>query len=216
MPILTFNQFHAVRMPEFIAVGALGGPRFRTSVVEAGSGHEFRNAELSNMRHQWNVAQSIKTQAEFDVIKAFFINRYGRTFGFLFKDWSDFIATAENIGTGDSLTRIFQLTKTYTDGTFSVVRNIAKPRNDTDAEGDHTAKMFFDAVEQSTGTWSLNVDTGLVTFGGPPPIDVAVTWTGEFDVPSRFQTDLMDSRFEDFNILSWEGVIIRELVPNVV
>lgn len=213
---LTFPQFHDIRMPEFIAVGAIGGPRFRTSVVEAGSGHEFRNIELANMRHQWNVAQSIKTQAELDAIKAFYVNRYGRAFGFRFKDWSDFIVTAGSIGTGDAATRVFQLTKTYDDGTFSVVRDIAKPRNDTDAEGDHLAKFFFDAVEQSTGTWSLDTATGLVTFGGPPAGGVAVTWTGEFDVPVRFETDLMDSRFEDFNVLSWEGIVVRELIPEEV
>ena len=213
---LTIPQFHEIRMPEFIAVGAIGGPRFKTSVVEAGSGHEFRNVELSNMRHQWNVAQSIKTQEEFNVIKAFFVNRYGKAFGFLFKDWSDFIATAELIGTGDNATRIFQLTKTYDDGTFSNIRDIMKPRNDTDDEGDHTAKMFFDAVEQLVATWSLDTATGLVTFGGPPAGGVLVTWTGEFDVPARFQTDIMDSRFEDYNVLSWEGIIIRELIPEQV
>ncbi len=210
---LTLTQFHDIRMPEFIAVGAIGGPRFRTSVVEAGSGHEFRNIELSNMRHQWNVAQSIKTQAEFNVIKAFFVNRFGKGFGFRFKDWSDFIATAENIGTGDAATRTFQLRKTYDDGTFQTVREIIKPRNDTDVEGDHLAKMFFDAVEQSTATWGLQTNTGLVTFGGPPAAGVAVTWTGEFDVPARFETDLMDSRFEDYNVLSWEGIVVRELIP---
>jgi uncharacterized protein (TIGR02217 family) len=47
-------------------------------------------------------------------------------------------------------------------------------------------------VEQTTG-FILDTTNGVITFGDPAP-DIPAetwTWTGEFDVPVRFDTDVM-------------------------
>lgn len=40
---------------------------------------------------------------------------------------------------------------------------------------------------------------------------VALTWSGEFDVPSRFDTDEMGVTVQSFGSNSWDSIIIREL-----
>lgn len=212
-----FSQFAEVRFPEQVATGAVGGPSFSTDVVAAGSGHEFRNSNHADARRKWNVAHAIKDNAEFAELLAFFINRLGRAIGFRFKDWSDYQATADFIGNGDGTNGVFQLQKTYAGSPTSQVRTIFKPRDDIDSEGfDHQAKMFWDAVEQSRNEWILDITTGLVQFGAAPALGVAVSWTGEFDVPARFDSDVMQARFDEFNIMTWDNIPIFELLPEPV
>ena len=97
--------FHEVRFPENIAYGATGGPEFATTVVVTGAGHEQRNIDWAEARGRWDVASGLKNQAQLDELIAFFRARKGKAYGFRFKDWTDYKATGQLIGTGDGATR---------------------------------------------------------------------------------------------------------------
>ena len=54
-----------------------------------------------------------------------------------------------------------------------------------------TVRVALNGVEQITG-WSVNTATGSVTFTTAPGAGVAITAGFEFDVPVRFDTDMLD------------------------
>ena len=131
--------FHEVRFPPDISYGAVGGPGWSTSIVTTVSGHERRNANWSQARGRWNVAHGLKRREQVAELIAFFRARMGRAYGFRFKDWTDYQALAQTLGTGDGSTRTFQLVKRYASGGEVVTRTIAKP-----VAG--TAKLYRDGV----------------------------------------------------------------------
>lgn len=195
--------FHEVQFPNDIAYGATGGPEFATSVVATASGFEQRNINWSAARGRWDVASGLKKQTQLDTLVAFFRARKGRAHGFRFKDWTDFKAIAQALGTGNGTITTFQLIRTYSSGGATDVRTITKP-----VAG--TVKVYLAGVQQMSG-WSVNTTTGIITFSTPPANGVAVSADYEFDVPVRFDTDRMAVTIEQVNLHQWSGIPIVEI-----
>ncbi|MFO1156620.1 MAG: TIGR02217 family protein [Rhodospirillales bacterium] len=187
--------FHEVRFPDDIAYGASGGPEYATAVSTTFGGYEARNANWSAPRGRWDVASGIKSREQVAALIAFFRARKGRAYGFRFKDWTDYQVQNQLLGTGDGVTRAFQLIKTYASGPGAEVRVISKP-----VVG--TLKTYLDGV--LTSAWTLNGTTGVVTFTAAPALAKLVTADFEFDVPARFDTDHMDISIETL----WPGAMV--------
>ena len=197
------TSFDEVRFPDNIAYGATGGPEFATTVVVTGAGHEQRNVNWAEARGRWDVASGLKNQQQLDELIAFFRARKGRAYGFRFKDWTDYKATGQLLGTGDGAQTQFQLVKRYASGSVIEVRTVTKP-----VAG--TVRVYLNAVEQLFG-WSVNATTGVVTFSTAPATGVQVTADFEFDVPVRFDTDHMPVTIETFRLHRWQQIPIVEL-----
>jgi len=195
--------FHEVRFPDNIAYGATGGPEFATTVVVSGAGHEQRNVNWAEARGRWDVGSGLKDQAQLDELIAFFRARKGRAYGFRFKDWTDYKATGQLLGTGDDARTQFQLVKHYPSGSVIEIRPVTKP-----VAG--TVRIYQDAIEQLAG-WSVDVTTGLITFTAAPMVGVQITADFEFDVPVRFDTDHMAVTIETFGLHRWQQIPIVEL-----
>ena len=185
--------FHEIRFPDNISRGARGGPERRTQVVELASGDEERNASWANSRRRYDVAYGIRRADDLATVVAFFEARNARLFGFRYKDWADYKSslpslaispTDQQIGTGNGSLKTFQLSKRYTSGAQSWTRTIAKP-----VAG--TIIIALGLVEQMSG-WTLDATTGVVTFTTAPGSGVIVRAGFEFDVPVRFDTDMLD------------------------
>ena len=185
--------FHEIRFPDNISRGARGGPERRTQVVELASGDEERNASWANSRRRYDVAYGIRRADDLAAVVAFFEARNGRLYGFRYKDWADYKSslpsqattpTDQQIGTGTGSLKTFQLSKRYTSGAQSWTRTIAKP-----VAG--TIMIALGTVEQMAG-WTLDATTGIVTFTAAPSIGVIIHAGFEFDVPVRFDTDMLD------------------------
>ena len=54
-----------------------------------------------------------------------------------------------------------------------------------------SVRLALNGVEQMSG-WSVDTTTGSVTFIAAPGAGVAITAGFEFDVPVRFDTDMLD------------------------
>lgn len=195
--------FHSIQFPNDIAYGSRGGPGFSTDVVMTISGHEQRNANWSAARARYNVAHGIKSQAQLEELIAFFRARKGRAHAFRFKDWTDYTLSGEVMGLGDGTQREFQLTKTYLSGGVSEFRSITKPVAASVA-------VYVDGVEQSSG-WSVDAQTGVVTFASPPNAGLVVAADAEFDVPVRFDTDQLSASLDDYGIRSWVDIPLVEV-----
>jgi len=185
--------FHEVRFPDDISRGARGGPERRTQIVELASGDEERNASWANSRRRYDVAYGIRRADDLAAVVAFFEARNGRLHGFRFRDWGDYKSglpsaaispTDQEIGTGNGSLTEFALLKRYSSGAQSWTRAIAKPVTGS-------VRVALGGVEQMSG-WSVDTTTGVVTFDSAPAEGVAVTAGYAFDVPVRFDTDVLD------------------------
>jgi len=185
--------FHEVRFPDNISRGARGGPERRTQIVELASGDEERNASWANSRRRYDVAYGIRRSDDLASVVAFFEARNGRLHGFRYKDWADYKSglpsqpitpTDQQIGTGNGSLKTFPLAKRYISGAQSWTRTIAKP-----VAG--TVRLALGMVEQMSG-WTVDATTGVVTFTTAPGNGVIVRAGFEFDVPVRFDTDVLD------------------------
>ncbi len=170
-------SFHEVRLPEQIEKGAKGGAGFKTTIFELSSGFEKRNVEWSRSKGKWNVGYGIQyldgrdsgltAEEGLNAVISFFYNRYGRAYGFRFKDWTDYqigvpgnpeLATAQGIGTGDGTNAVFQLFKRYLNSPFTYDRVITKP-----VQG--TLSVWVSGVLQTEGTnYTANYASGVITF----------------------------------------------------
>ena len=185
--------FHEIRFPDNISRGARGGPERRTQIVELASGDEERNASWANSRRRYDVAYGIRRADDLAAVVAFFEARNGRLYGFRYKDWADYksslpsqaiTATDQQIAIGTGTATAFPLIKRYTSGAQTWIRTIAKP-----AAG--TVRLALNGVEQMSG-WSVDATTGSVTFAVAPGAGLTITAGFEFDVPVRFDTDMLD------------------------
>ena len=185
--------FHEIRFPDNISRGARGGPERRTQVVELASGDEERNASWANSRRRYDVAYGIRRADDLAAVVAFFEARNGRLYGFRYKDWADYkssvpsqpiTATDQQIGIGTGILNTFPLAKRYTSGAQTWVRTIAKPVS-------ATVRLPLGTVEQMSG-WTLDTTTGVVTFTTALGSGVIIRAGFEFDVPVRFDSDMLD------------------------
>ena len=177
------------RFPDVIAFSAIGGPGFSTNIITLTSGYESRNINWTSSRYGFDLAIPVRTQSEVDEINAFFRIMKGRANGFRFKDWSDFFATDSTvIALGDDA---YQMQKIYTAGTETNSRIITKPVAET-------IQIYVGGTEVTSGyspSCTLDEETGIIYFEDTP--GGTVTWSGEFDVPVRFDTDTLKWRVVD-------------------
>lgn len=227
------TTFHEVRFPEFIAVGAVIGPGWKTGIVEFSSGKEQRNQEWEDSRLVGDISHAIQEEAEYDIILQFFRARRGKHHGFRFKDWTDFVLFQEPTfpDVGDGFITEFQITQTNEaiseppalTAVRPQLRTILKirggagdPINTVDSPGTivrvngSSIPVIFNGAPAS-GQVSVNTNTGVLTFETAPSNNATVDYTGEFDVPVRFDTDQLPATIEDFNSTSVNGLPILEL-----
>lgn len=215
MPIAFLEQ----RFPPNISYGSKGGPEFNTTVFEAASGYEQRNVNWEYARCRYDVSHGIKTKEDMDEILDFFYVVRGKATAFRYKDWSDYQLTMENIGTGDGVQTQFQITKKYTAGAETYTRTLRKivaaftPPAHPAAGWDDPAvefKVYVNDVLQTTG-YTVNNNTGVITFSSAPALGHSVKVTCEFDVPVRFDTDKMDITLEAFELEVWDSIPLVEV-----
>jgi uncharacterized protein (TIGR02217 family) len=194
--------FHEIRFPDDISYGAVFGPEFSTDIAKTASDGEQRNQNWAYPRHKGDVAQGVKNDEQLSRLKQFFYNRRGRAYGFRFKDWSDFSAQNQPLGTGGNGKATFQLVKTYTDTAgYTSTRIIKKPVADK-------ITLYVNGVAQPYD-WFVDKTTGIITFNTPPT--GVITADFEFDVPVRFDNDYMPISIDNFNSYSWDNIPIIEL-----
>ena len=186
--------FIETRFPTDISRGASGGPGFVTDVITVNSGFEQRNANWQDARCAFDVSHGVKSQAKLNILIAFFRVMKGRANGFRFRDESDYtVSGSEGIFAAIDATH-FQMTKRYTTAGNNHDREITKPVTGT--------------VAVTGGTVSgIDYTTGIVTMTTGTP----TSWTGEFDVPCRFDIDQMKTSIDFYQTYSWGGIPIVEV-----
>lgn len=186
-------SFINYRLPDCVERGATGGPEFNTTVQESYSGFEKRNVNWSMPRRTWNIGYGIDSSGgiQQEVLNLFHIAQ-GRARGFRFKDWSDYqigslsTSTPQSIAIADGVKTQFQIIKKYTISPLTFNRNITRT-----VAG--TVDVYVNDVLQVSG-FSVDNDTGVVTFTSAPANLDDIGIVCEFDVPVRFNSDSLQIR----------------------
>lgn len=189
------TSFHNVDFPIRLALGAVGGPEWKTDIASLASGKEVRNGKWARSRRRWDVGSAVSSLADLQILISFYEARMGRLYGFRFRDPLDhssalpgaqISAEDQDLGVGDATETEFQLSKH--NGSF--VRPIVKP-----VVG--SVRVSIDGVEQRSG-WDLSFDTGRVRFHAPPASGAEIRAGFEFDCPVRFENDQIKGVVEAF------------------
>lgn len=205
MPIAFIEE----RFNADISYGSSGGPSFSTEVFTSSAGFEQRNINWEEARCVYDVSHGIRDKADMEEILNFFYAVRGRATAFRYKDWSDYQLDAEQIATGDGVETEFQIIKTYSAGAASYERTIRKIVTPT--AGPPTIPFIVTVADVlvDPADYSVNLNTGIITFDAAPTGAIKVTC--EFDVPVRFDTDNMPITLEAFELESWESIPLVEI-----
>ncbi|MEP2707771.1 MAG: DUF2460 domain-containing protein [Roseibium sp.] len=204
-------DFDEIRFPEVVARGALGGPQRRTEIVELTSGFEERNTPWADSRRKYDVGSGIRHPDHLSAVVTFFEARSGRLRGFRFKDWLDYKScepsaeisnTDQFLGAADGSKTEFQLVKSYSSGGRSWNRTISKPVSGS-------VVVAVGGVAQASG-WSVALETGLITFDSAP-LAGNITAGFAFDVPCRFDTDIIQASLTELKLGEIRAIPIVEV-----
>lgn len=168
-----------------------GGPQERADVVSLASGHDIiRGRWTGALRNYQGIEWRVRSSAELESVIDFFEARRAMLRGFRLHDPHDYksadfgdavSALDQPIGTGDGSTVEFQLSKTFTSGSQTIVRDINKPV---------TGTVLIGVAGSPVGSgWSVDTTTGVVTFDVAPAPTAAITAGFEYHVPVRFDSD---------------------------
>ena len=219
--------FHEVRLPDDVERGVVGGPRFKTRVLQLESGFEQRNIDWIQTRGEWDLSYGLMSLEDnllgtyINLVRDFFYTRQGRAHGFRFKDWSDFEIgdhlnpTTDNqlIGLGDDANVIFQIFKRYSSGGIDYDRTVKKIVTGA-------VEVTLDNVLQTVTTeYTIDLDTGIITFVTPPAStggtgpggEEVVGVACEFDVPVRFDDDSLRISVQTFQSGAVPAIPIVEI-----
>lgn len=172
-------------------------PNWSTKVQTHASGKETRLSMWSYPRWDWSlsydVLRSNNAYAELQQLVGFFNSRQGAFDSWLFNDPDDNTAVAQTFGTGNGSTTAFQLARSY--GGYSEPVKAVNTITSVTLNG------------TPTGSYSLNYNTGVVTFGSPPGAGVTLAWSGTFYWRVRFSDDYttVEKFMKDF----WESRSIK-------
>ena len=191
------------RFPDECAYWATGGRGWRTIVTETYGGDEYRNASWAQRRGEYEIANAMRTQSLTDNtrnqadILAFHAVCMGQLKAFRFKDYRDYTA-AMNHGSGIFVmltATTFQMYKRYNFGSLTIDQIIQKPVSAT--------------VTVNGGSGPIvDYTTGIVSMVSGTP----TSWTGEFDIPCRFNSDLPNmGPLDDGTLLNWQQLKVIEV-----
>ena len=199
-------DFFDYRLPTQYSLGARGGPAFSTETVKTVGGQVYTNRNWLLPIHMFDISQSIRTQADFEVVRGLFYNVYGQFSSFRFKHFDDYVCTSANSSLSLISGAIYQLNRIYALGTRTFVRPIYKPVASTVVITRNRGGAF------STAAATVDYATGQATISGHVAGDL-YTWAGQFDVPVAFTVDRMEASITKSGaglLVEWPNIVLEE------
>lgn len=204
---------------------AFSSPRWSTRIAIVDSGAEQVNQRWEHPLHQFTLPEAVRTHDVFESIHDHWLVMRGPVHTFPFRDPLDFASVAlaapnteptvsgtdQTIGTGDGVTKVFQLTKTYTRGPETYVRNIFHPVVST-------VLVTIDGADplamSPAMTWSVDRLTGIVSFDTAPELGAVIRAGYLYDVEVRFESDdAFDGIVRTFGLGGFADITLVEVRP---
>ena len=220
----------------YIPVGTIGfpmsnGPRWSTTIIGVSSGQTQRNINWKNPLRKYEIPEAIRDFATFQGVYDHWLAMHGPAYTVPLRDPLDCASVpmvAPNVppvtsrldcyfGTGDGVTRAFQLTKPYTvtspADAMTYNRDIFLPVVDTIEVSMNGVAPEDVPGGLSGGPYSVEVERegGVVTFDHPPKAGVVLKWGGLFDVNVRFEADdSFDAAVKTYRVAGYANMTFVE------
>ena len=201
-----------MRLPEKWSKGSTGGFEFSTTAVKTDDGGVETNENWAFPLRRYEIAHNVKTPEDIALLRSFHAARRGASRPFLLKDWFEYTTKADGVsaaamidqplGVGDGVTTAFQLVKRYADSVSPIDVPVLWP-----VAG--TVLIAKDGIAAPTG-WTVNRGTGIVTFSVAPTLGAVLTAGFQFDVPVRFEDDMLRISWDTINSRSAGSVPLEE------
>lgn len=174
-------------------------PEFRTVVESADDGRETRASKWVYPRWRWQVSFNAIGEAghawgdQLRPILGHYLKHRGAGDTFLFRDPEDYAITNQTLGTGDDVTKVFQIVRNY--GGF--LEPIYDVKGGTPVVKKAGVTQTYTATNPPPGG-QYTISNGLVIFGTAPTFQV-ITISCEFYFRVRFAVDVQE--YENFSYL---------------
>jgi uncharacterized protein (TIGR02217 family) len=177
-------------------------PTFQTRIQRAVSGRESRALDYPYPLWQFALVYDFLRDdpaAGFDELRTllgFFMLCQGAFGTFLFQDPSDCRVTGQQIGIGNASMAVFQLQRAM--GTSLPSGGFLEPI----VAPNLVSAIYFDGITQDPASYSVDSETGLVTFATAPGSGLIITADFTYYFRCRFVDDKYD--FENFMYRLWQ------------
>jgi uncharacterized protein (TIGR02217 family) len=177
-------------------------PTFQTRIQRAVSGREARALDYPYPLWQFALVYDFLRDdptAGFDELRTllgFFMLCQGAFGTFLFQDPSDCRVTGQQIGIGNASRAVFQLQRAM--GTSLPSGGFLEPI----VAPNLVSAIYFDGITQDPASYSVDSETGLVTFATAPGSGLIITADLTYYFRCRFVDDKYD--FENFMYRLWQ------------
>lgn len=202
--------FLEIEFPRKLALQAVGGPGYFTTINPGFSGYEQRNQNWQNARAQYAVSFEHRTVPEWQALESLYHAARGMANGWRLFDPGDYSALGQFIAEGDGVTTQFQLQLTYAFpiSQYEQIRLIQKPITSKviTYQGNSlpdTVNVYLNGSPQThnvgyvTGggvQFTLDETTGIITFTTAPGDDVIITADFQYHIPVRFDLQSTNSQ----------------------
>ena len=177
-------------------------PTFQTRVQRAVSGRELRALDYPYPLWQFTLIFDLlrdNPAAGYDELRTlmgFFMLCQGAFGTFLFRDPSDDRVVGQEIGLGNASATVFQLQRAM--GTALPGGGFIEPI----VAPNVVSAVYLDGITQSPATYSVDPQTGPVTFATPPSSGLTITVDYSYYFRCRFVDD--SYAFENFMFQLWQ------------
>lgn len=191
--------------PEDISARMSAVIRYAADAAFGQAGQRYTNLYDVEPVREYTFAHPPRSNADFEELRAFFLAVRGID-GFLFRDWSDYIATQGNTSLSLISGSTYQMNRLYVAPGRTTVRPIYKPET-----GARIYRTRLGSTSDITGTSSIDFATGQVGVAGHTSGDT-YTWGGRFYVPAYFSTP--EAAFTVIGgssmLTQWPDISVRE------
>lgn len=194
-------SFVDVLFPKQYGFDSNAGPSWKVEIVETANKREKRNLVYQDGRRIYNLSYTSRTKAVMEEINAFHSAMHGPWKSFRFWDFTDHELNNEVVAVGDGATTEFQVIKTYTAGAASHERTINK-----------IVSGLVVTVNDVVTAHSIDLLTGIITFGSAPADGAVIKVTGEFHVAVRFVEDRLTWNADAPNLFTPESLTLIEVI----
>lgn len=192
------------RLSSRVERGFEGGPEMDVTIVPNAGGHEARIANWDQFHWKFNADYAGFEAGEKNDIYNAFLAAYANRDSFRFKDWNDFTATDQALGTGDGTNTPRQLRKYYTFGPVSRARDIILPIASTVVVTDNGAPFAV----------MVNDQTGMVTPASGNWISGHIYVASfHFDVRVRFGQSYYPFKMSDRKVVGVSIDLVQAITP---
>lgn len=172
-------------------------PKWATQVSDSASGRQYtlskRLYPLWHFRLPYEFLRASAAAGDLQALVGFINARRGRYDDFLYLDPRDNAVSGQQIGTGDGVTKTFQLVRSF--GSF------VEP-----VGGVNTATAVIQVAGVTTAV-TFDSTTSMVTFAAAPANGAVLTWSGQFYFRCRFLQD--EIAFEQFLQDLWSAKAVE-------